>query len=145
MHQNSSFSVKKSKKNSEDKITKTYLVSTAQPPSQTPPPVGRGTPPPHALPSSAPRLVPIRRSGSTDKRKGHGTKRYRTQRQDATGLSRCDRTTIRVVLKTVEQIVLYVSPVLVCIGLVSLWSIFQLVNCSTTATVGLCIGQVSSC
>jgi len=44
--------------------------------------------------------------------KDHGTKGHRTQRQDATELSRCVR--LRVVLKTVEQIVLYVLSVLVC-------------------------------
>ena len=49
---------------------------------------------------------------------------------------------LRVVLKTVEQIVL--SSVLVCMP--SLFVVYPssvLVNCSTTATV--CIGQVSPC
>ena len=51
---------------------------------------------------------------------------------------------LQMVLKTVEQIVLYVSSVLVhrpSLFVVYLSSV--LVNCSTTATV--CIGQVSPC
>jgi len=51
---------------------------------------------------------------------------------------------LRVVLKTVEQIVLYVSSVLVCRpSLFVVYRLSVLVNCSTTATV--CIGQVSPC
>jgi len=51
---------------------------------------------------------------------------------------------LRVVLKTLEQIVLYVSSVLVCRpSLFVVYLSYVLVNCSTTATV--CIGQVSPC
>jgi len=51
---------------------------------------------------------------------------------------------LRVVSKTVEQIVVYVSSVLVCrLSLFVVYLSYVLVNCSTSATV--CIGQVSPC
>ena len=89
-------------------------------------------------------LITLRSAIMGVQTKGHRTKSHRTQRQDSILSCQDVLERLRVVLKTVEQIVLYVSSVLVCRPrhfVVYLSS--MLVNCSTTATV--CIGQVSPC